>query len=92
MAERFARALDVFSRARAAKERRLRREIEPMTEPVKLGVLAAADGETVGGSDVARSEATKDDAEVSVGRPKSIVEEEDGTATTTAEEDWETGG
>jgi hypothetical protein len=39
MAERFARALEVFSRAKAAKERRLRREIEPITDPVKLVVL-----------------------------------------------------
>lgn len=39
MAERLARALEVFSRANAAKDRRLRREIEPMTEPVKLDVV-----------------------------------------------------
>lgn len=39
MAERFARALEVFSRANAANDRRLRREIEPITEPVKLDVV-----------------------------------------------------
>lgn len=41
MAERFARALEVFSRANAANDRRLRREIEPITEPVKLVVVVA---------------------------------------------------
>jgi hypothetical protein len=49
MEERLARALEVFSRARAAKERRFRREMDPMTEPVKLGMLAVADGELVVG-------------------------------------------
>jgi hypothetical protein len=39
MDERFARALEVFSRANAANDRRLRREIEPITEPVKLDVV-----------------------------------------------------
>lgn len=35
MADKLARALEVFSRANAANERRLRREIDPITEPVK---------------------------------------------------------
>ena len=40
MEERFARALEVFSRANAANERRLRREMDPITEPVNpVGVL-----------------------------------------------------
>lgn len=65
MAERLARALVVFSRARAANERRLRREIEPMTEPVSPGVPvngglaeeAVAEGEATAGRHEAEEEA-----------------------------------
>lgn len=42
MEERFARALEVFSRANAANERRLRREIDPITEPVNPVELLVA--------------------------------------------------
>ena len=38
--EKPAKALEVFSRARVAKERRGRREIEPTAEPEKGGVAA----------------------------------------------------
>lgn len=46
LVERLARALEVFSRARAAKERRLAREMEPMTEPWNVeGGMVGVGGE-----------------------------------------------
>jgi hypothetical protein len=48
--------------------------MEPITEPVKLGVVVVA-----GTSDVIR-----DEVEVKDGRPRSTGEEDEGTATTTA--------
>lgn len=47
MVDKLARALEVFW-AKAAKERRLRREIEPTTDPVKV-VVADVGGSVVGG-------------------------------------------
>ena len=83
IAERFARALEVFSRARAAKERRFRREIEPITEPVKLGVAVVEGGAVEAGT----SEVMMEEVEVKLGRPKSTAELEEGTVTRTEEEE-----
>jgi hypothetical protein len=47
--------------------------MEPITEPVKLGVVV-----------VAGTEVIRDEVEVKDGRPKSTGEEDEGTATTTA--------
>ena len=47
--DRLAKALDVFW-AKAAKDRRLRREMEPTTDPVRVGRCRAG-GSVVGGDD-----------------------------------------
>ena len=73
IAERLARALEVFSRARAAKERRLRLEIEPMTEPEKPvafglveGVVVTVEGATEGVAAVEEARGGRDEAEEDV--------------------------
>lgn len=53
--ERLAKALEVFSRANVAKERRERRETEPTTEPENVVVVVVEGGsarEAEGGSEV----------------------------------------
>lgn len=85
MAERLARAFEVFSRARAAKERRLRREIEPITEPVKLVVLVKAAVLVVGGATAAGVAELR--RQEGVEEEKSSGEVETGTGTV-EREDW----
>jgi hypothetical protein len=57
MVDRLAKALEVFW-AKAAKERRLRREIEPTTDPVKVAVEEVG-GSVVGGKLMVEEEARK---------------------------------
>lgn len=78
IAERLARALEVFSRAKAANDRRLRREIEPITEPVKLDVVVVVfPAEVVAGvaNEVERGGREEEEEEEVKGRSSAGVEE-----------------
>lgn len=87
MAERLAKAFEVFSRAKAAKDRRLRREIDPITDPVKLVVLVNVEVLVVGAATAGVAEVRVQEADGGAEEGKSSGEEETGTGML-EREDW----
>ena len=88
MADRLAKAFEVFSRAKAAKDRRLRREIDPITDPVKPVVLVKVEGLVVGAAPAAGvADVGIQEVDGGVEEEKSSGEEEAGTGMV-EREDW----